>query len=299
MNKSNIGVLLAVTTAIFWGLLAIALKVAVRVVDSYTIVWFRFFFAAIALFIWMWFTDRKSLNILKKPPLMLLVASVALAINYIGFMLGVKYTSPSNAQVIIQISQVLFAIAGIVIFKEKIKKSQIIGFVVLIIGFALFYMEQLNNMQYKSGDFILGVTFTLIGAITWTFYAIIQKKLLPKYEPQTQNIIIFTLPIFLYLPLVNFNTLGSLNIYWWGLLIFLGINTLIAYGCMTASLKYLEANKVSAILINNPIITFIIMAILTAMDVKWIEGENFSVMAWIGALLFIFGAFMVVKSRKK
>ena len=122
MNKSNIGVLLAVTTAIFWGLLAIALKVAVRVVDSYTIVWFRFFFAAIALFIWMWFTDRKSLNILKKPPLMLLVASVALAINYIGFMLGVKYTSPSNAQVIIQISQVLFAIAGIVIFKEKIKK---------------------------------------------------------------------------------------------------------------------------------------------------------------------------------
>ena len=68
---------------------------------------------------------------------------------------------------------------------------------------------------------------------------------------------------------------------------------------MTASLKYLEANKVSAILINNPIITFIIMAILTAMDVKWIEGENFSVMAWIGALLFIFGAFMVVKSRKK
>lgn len=299
MNKSNIGVLLAVTTAVFWGLLAIALKVAVRVVDSYTIVWFRFFFAAIALFIWMWFTDRKSLNILKKPPLMLLVASVALAINYIGFMLGVKYTSPSNAQVIIQISQVLFAIAGIVIFKEKVKKSQIIGFVVLIIGFVLFYMEQLNNMQYKSGDFILGVTFTLIGAITWTFYAIIQKKLLPKYEPQTQNIIIFTLPIFLYLPLVNFNTLGSLNIYWWGLLIFLGINTLIAYGCMTASLKYLEANKVSAILINNPIITFIIMAILTAMDVKWIEGENFSVMAWIGALLFIFGAFMVVKSRKK
>lgn len=299
MNKSNIGVLLAVTTAVFWGLLAIALKVAVRVVDSYTIVWFRFFFAAIALFIWMWFTDRKSLNILKKPPLMLLVASVALAINYIGFMLGVKYTSPSNAQVIIQISQVLFAIAGIVIFKEKVKKSQIIGFVVLIIGFVLFYMEQLNNMQYKSGDFILGVTFTLVGAITWTFYAIIQKKLLPKYEPKTQNIIIFTLPIFLYLPLVNFNTLGSLNIYWWALLIFLGINTLVAYGCMTASLKYLEANKVSAILINNPIITFIIMAILTAMDVKWIEGENFSLMAWIGALLFIFGAFMVVKSRKK
>jgi drug/metabolite transporter (DMT)-like permease len=93
--------------------------------------------------------------------------------------------------------------------------------------------------------------------------------------------------------------LGSLNIYWWGLLIFLGINTLVAYGCMTASLKYLEANKVSAILINNPIITFIIMAILTAMDVKWIEGENFSLMAWMGALLFIFGAFMVVKSRKK
>ncbi len=299
MGKSNIGVLLAVTTALFWGVLAIALKVALTVVDSYTIVWFRFFFAAIALFIWMWFTDRKSLNILKRPPLLLLVASVALAINYIGFMLGVKYTSPSNAQVIIQVSQVLFAIAGIVIFKEKISKPQIVGFAVLILGFALFYKEQLNNMQYTSKDFILGVTFTLVGAVTWTLYAIIQKKLLPKYEPKTQNIVIFILPVFLYLPLVNFHTLGTLNIYWWGLLIFLGINTLVAYGCMTASLKYLEANKVSAILINNPIITFIIMAILTMMDVSWIEGEKFSILAWAGALLFIFGAFMVVKSRKK
>ena len=68
---------------------------------------------------------------------------------------------------------------------------------------------------------------------------------------------------------------------------------------MNASLKYIDANKASAIVINNPIITFIIMAFLTYFNVSWIEPERFSVLTWAGALLFIFGAFMVVKAKKK
>ncbi|WP_153633243.1 EamA family transporter [Prolixibacter sp. SD074] len=45
------GVLLAMTTAFLWGFLAIALKVASTMVDSYTIVWFRFTVAFLALFL--------------------------------------------------------------------------------------------------------------------------------------------------------------------------------------------------------------------------------------------------------
>ncbi|MDA3928071.1 MAG: DMT family transporter [Prolixibacteraceae bacterium] len=299
MTNNTKGVLYALTTMLFWGFLAIALKIAVREIEPFTIVWIRFSIAFIFLFTYFLISDRKQLRILLKPPPKLIIAALALGVNYIGFMLGIKYTSPSNAQVIIQIGPIILAIAGVVLFKEKIKKIQLLGFVVVILGFALFYSQQLRSMFFTPADFNKGVIFTVIGALAWVTYAILQKYLVKDYPPQTLNLFLFGLPALLYLPLANFENLGSISIAWWGLLLFLGANTLIAYGGMTAALKYLDANKVSTIIINNPIITFLAMAIFTFFDVSWIQHENFSPLVWLGATLFIAGAFVVVRSGKK
>jgi drug/metabolite transporter (DMT)-like permease len=299
MNKSNKGIILALITALLWGVLAVGLKVAVGKIDSFTIVWIRFAMAFSVLFIWFLFADRSQLRILIKPPWELVVATLGLSINYIGFMLGVKYTSPSNAQVIIQIGPVLLAVAGIIIFKEKVRKLQVIGFSVVVIGFVLFYYQQLRGMFFGHSDFNKGLLLTVLAAVTWAIYAIMQKKLVRKYPPQTLNLFLYGLPTLLYLPFAKFASLGTLSIGWWSLLVFLGANTLIAYGCMNASLKHIDANKVSAILINNPIITFIIMAILTALNVDWIAPEKFTPLAWTGAFMFLIGAFLVVRAGKK
>lgn len=199
----------------------------------------------------------------------------------------------------VQVGPVLLAIAGIFLFKEKVKKVQILGFGVVVVGFFLFYYQQIKGMFFGNSDFNKGMLLTVLAAVTWSVYGIMQKKLVQKYPAQTLNLFLYGLPTLLYLPLAKFSTLESLNVSWWLLLAFLGANTLIAYGCMNASLKYIEANKVSAILINNPIITFIIMAVLTVMNVDWIAPEKFTPLAWIGALMFIFGAFLVVKAGKK
>jgi LPXTG-motif cell wall-anchored protein len=299
MSKTNRGVFYALTTAFFWGFLAIALKVTVGVVYPLTIVWFRFLFAFTMLFVWFLITDRRQLRILVRPPWQIIVAAIALSINYIGFLMGIKYTSPSNAQVIIQLGQVLLALSGIILFKEKVDKFKITGFIVVIIGFVLFYSQQLLSMVQNTDDLNKGVLLTVIAAFAWTTYAIMQKKLLDKYQPQTLNLFLYALPVLLYFPFAKVGGLAHLPLKWWGMLCFLGMNTLIAYGCMTAALKYLEANKVSSIVINNPIITFITMAILTAFDVPWIEGEHFNILTWIGAFMLLGGAFIVVKKWKQ
>ena len=85
---------------------------------------------------------------------------------------------------------------------------------------------------------------------------------------------------------------------WWLLLVFLGANTFIAYTCLAQALKYIEANRVSMIIIINPIITFITMAILTEINVSWIEHERFSVLTFFGAILVISGAILVAWKRK-
>jgi len=299
MNKKSKGVIYALVATLLWGLLAIALKIAVVKVDPFTIVWIRFVIAFVLLFIWLYFTDRSQIRILIHPPWQLVVAAVALAINYIGFMLGVQYTSPSYAQVLIQIGPVLLAVIGIFLFKEKINKLQLLGFVIVVLGFALFYSQQLRTMLTSTNNFNKGVLLTLVGAFAWTGYAVMQKLLVKKYKPQTLNLFLFGLPTLLYLPFAKFGDLASLNIGWWSLMLFLGLNTLFAYGGIAASLKYLDANTVSSIIINNPIITFILMAIFTQLEVSWIEPEHFSFWVWAGAFLFIFGAFVVVRGGKK
>jgi drug/metabolite transporter (DMT)-like permease len=299
MKATQKGITYALITAFFWGFLAIALKVAVQKVEPFTIVWIRFSIAFTFLFTYYIIRDPRQLQILLHPPLKLVLASLALGVNYVGFMLGIKYTSPSNAQVIIQLGPIMLAIAGVLIFKEKIRKRQLIGFIIVVIGFALFYSQQLKSIFYTTDNFNKGVLFTIMGALGWTTYAIFQKFMVRKYPPQTLNLVLFGLPTLLFIPTVNFANLGTISFSWWLLLLFLGANTLIAYGGMSAALKYLDTNKVSTIVINNPIITFLTMATLTFFDVQWIEQEHFTPLVWLGALLFIFGAFVVIKSGKK
>jgi len=298
MSNQTKGIIYTLITVLMWGVLAIALKVAAKEIDSPTIVWFRFSLAFSSLFIWMAVRNPKELKILYKPSWLIVVSSLALAWNYLGFMLGVQYTSPSNAQVAIQAGPILLAVFGIFFFREKISRIQGLGFLVAILGFWIFFRQHINASAGQEGQYTKGMLITLTGAVAWAVYAALQKKLVLHYPVGTLNVFIFGLPVLLYLPFVNFANLAHLSFGYWALLVFLGANTLISYGCLSLALKYLEAGKVSIIIVLNPIITFILMGIVTWMQVSWIEGEHFSVLSIAGALLALTGAILVVRKKK-
>lgn len=299
MTNQAKGILYTLITVLMWGVLAIALKVASKVIDSPTIVWFRFSLAFSGMLIWMVIQNPKELQILYKPSWLIVISSLALAWNYIGFMLGVQYTSPSNAQVAIQSGPVLLAVFGIVFFRERISRIQIAGFLLAIIGFYIFYRQHLHANVGQEQQYTKGMLITLTGAVTWAIYAAMQKKLVLNYSVGTLNVFIFGLPVLIFLPFVDFANLTHLSLAYWALLVFLGANTLISYGCLSLALKYLEAGKVSIIIVLNPIITFILMGILTWMQVDWIAGEHFSVLSISGALLALTGAILVVRKKKR
>ncbi len=298
MSNQAKGIFYTLITVLLWGVLAIALKIASKEIDSPTIVWFRFSLAFSGMFVWMAIKNPKGLQILYKPGCLLVLSSLALAWNYIGFMLGVQYTSPSNAQVAIQSGPVLLAVFGIFFFKEKISRLQIVGFLLAVVGFYIFYRQHLSAMTGHESQYTKGMLLTLSGAVTWAIYAALQKKLVLNYSVGTLNVFIFGLPVLLYLPFVNFQSLAHLSFNYWALLVFLGANTLISYACLSLALKHLEAGKVSIIIILNPIITFILMGILTWLQVDWIAGEHFSVLSIAGALIALTGAILVVRKAK-
>ena len=299
MSDQTKGLIYAAVTAFFWGFLAIALKVAVREVDPKTIVWFRFFVAFTFLLGWQLYRKPSSLKILIKPPLLLIIAALAISWNYLGFMLGIQYTTPSNAQLFIQFGPMMLALSGFVIFKERFSRLQMIGFFVALSGFAFFYNDQLRAFFEGKEQYNLGVLFTLSGALAWTLYAVMQKKLVVKYSAPMLNLFLFGLPSLIYLPVIDLAPVFELHYTWWLLLIFLGVNTLIAYSCLAQALRFIEASKVSVIIFLNPIITFITMGILTYLSVDWIAHERFSLVTIFGASLVISGAFLVVKKSGK
>lgn len=299
MQNHTKGILYASVTAFFWGFLAIALKIAVREINPVTLVWFRFLIAFMMLATWQLVSNRSSFVLFKKPPWLLLLAALGLSWNYMAYMLGIQYTTPSNAQLFIQTGPLLLAVAGFLIFKEKLAKKQIIGFAISIIGFSFFYRDQLGAFFESQEKYNLGVVVTLTSAVAWATYAISQKKLVTKYPVENLNLFLFGFPALIYIPFVDFSCLQNLHYTWWLLIVFLGVNTFIAYTCLAKALKYTEANKISIIIFINPMITFITMGILTELNVSWVAHERFSLITVLGAGLVFTGAILVARKSKQ
>lgn len=299
MQTRTKGILFASIAALMWGVLAIALKVTLNFLPAETIAWFRFIIAFFVLALYSLIFNAESLKILVKPPLLSLAAALFLGLNYFGFIYGLSFTSPGNAQIFIQTGPLMLTVIGIILFKERIKIRQIIGFFIVTVGFGLFYSEQIRTTVGSLPGFNMGITWIIIGGISWAIFASLQKILVRSYKAGPLNLIIFGVNAILFLPLVDFSPFTELNPWQWILTSFLGLNTLIAYGSLALALKYIDANKISVIATLNPIITFGVLILLEYLAVSWIQPEEFSRLALIGASTVIAGAVLVIYSRRK
>jgi drug/metabolite transporter (DMT)-like permease len=294
LSKPLKGILYAGITAALWGVLAVALKVSLQDVSPVGITWFRFTLAFLSLTLFYVWKKPGYLRILRKPPLLLVMASVCLVINYIGFINGVHLTSPGTAQIFIQTGPVLLAVSGFIFFKEKAVPRQIAGFILVIAGLLLFYYEQGSFQPLHTGSYQTGILWVLIGAITWAVYTILIKLLVQRYPPMQLNLVIFGLPALFFLPFVEFRDFINLSLVDWLIMIFLGLNTLVAYGTLSLAIQNIEANKISVILILNPILTFGIMGLINLINATWIIHEYFTLLSLLWASVVLAGALLTI-----
>ena len=299
MSTTFKGILYASITAVLWGVLAIVLKVSLNGLSPADITWFRFFLAFIFLSAYYFIKKPYYLRILKRPPLLLIIATIGLAVNYYGFIEGVNLTTPSIAQVFIQLGPVLLAAAGFVIFHEKVNWRQVVGLLLVVLGLLVFYKEQLQLITTEKSTLKIGVIWVLVAAVAWAAYSVLLKILVLKHPPMQLNLVIFGLPVLLYLPFVNFSHFTNIGITGWLILLFLGLNTLFAYGLLSMAIHYIEANKVSVILVLNPVLTLALMAIISHSDATWIKHEHFTLVTIIGAAIVVAGAILTIFKKNR
>ena len=300
MSDTTKGILLASVAAFMWALLAIALKTTLNYVDSYTIVWWRFTFSFFIIFLIMLFTKPSSFKIVKRPPIMLIFAGILLGLNFIGYQEGVNYSGPAVSQIIIQLGAITFAVVGFLFFKEPINKIKIFGFIFVLLGFAIFFYQQLNENADVPVNMKLGIIWLLIGSWTWTGYAVLNKLLAKKCTVLQINLFLYGIPTLMFLPFADFKVLfAPHSLAVWLLLLFVAMNTIISYGSLSMAMKYAEANKTGMIIILNPVLTFIILEVMLWLNVNWFESPPMQLMAYIGAALILTGAVLATATKSK
>lgn len=238
-----------------WGILPVALTGILAHLDALTITGVRFFVSALVLGAALGVgRSRPRLGGLGATSLGLLaVATLFLAVNYLGYILGLQYTTPADAQVLIQAAPLLLALAGVLIFGEPFSRLQWIGFAALVAGIAIFSAGRLSTAL---GDrHLLGNGMIALAAVTWAIYGIAQKQLLRVLPSAHIMVFIYVGCALLFLPLADLGSLASLDAVGWALLLFCALNTVVAYGSFAEALQHWEASRVSAVLAVVPLAT--------------------------------------------
>ncbi len=293
MTDRKIGLLAASMAAFMWALLAIFLKIALEKVPPSSIVFVRFFLAGLMVLITLGISGNLNKSIFKFPKL-LWGGIFALAINYYFYLMGVHLTTASTAQIVIQFGPLLLALSGLFIFKEEFKKRKIVGLLFFICGFIFFYQEQLSFLENELSTFNSGVLYVFAGAVFWAIFAVIQKIVLKRNDPNKINLIIYAMASIIYLPISDFSFLFNLDLKLSLVLIFLGFNTFIAYGGISLALKKIPANEVSIIISLNPLLTIVLMQVISYFELFNIAPEALGGQGIIGACLLVLGALLVV-----
>ncbi len=290
----KLGLMLALVTAVCWATLPVALKLSLQVVDPLTLTWFRFAFAAVIMLLWLG-RQRQLAPIAAlrgKHRLLLLAATVLLLGNYVGYILGVQYTSPGNAQLLIQLAPLLMAVGGVWVFKERFLAGQWLGLAVIVLGLGLFFRDQLFGGLVRGHAYLLGSAIVAVAAVAWAAYALIQKQLLLRLSSQQVLTAIYVVSALLLWPLAHPSALAKLDALHWGLVLFCALNTLVAYGAFAEALEHWQASRVSAVLATTPMLCLLSVAAVHALWPAVIAPEHVSAVGFLGAGLVVLGSAM-------
>jgi drug/metabolite transporter (DMT)-like permease len=300
-GNPRLGFLLAFSTVLLWGFLAVALKLLlVEGMDAFTITWYRLTTSALLLGAFqLWRGQLPSLGALGgKGWLLLAVALGGLVGNYVLFVVALDFVPPATAQVVVQLAPLLFLLGGLLIFGEQFSRGQWLGLGVLVAGLALFFNQRLLDLLRVSGSEAIGVVIVIIAAIVWAAYALAQKQLLAKLSSENVLLLVYIGATIVLLPVSRPGQITELSGLGLGLLAFGVFNTLAAYGCFAEALEHWEASRVSAVISLTPLVTLFAVYVILAIWPQAEVGQRLDALGLAGAVLVVAGSMLTALGRR-
>ena len=286
------GFALSLVAAMLWGFLPVAIKELLAGMDATTIIWYRFLVASVVLFSWLAYKN-------KLPPLMrvdsrtrwfMFIAALCLCSNYFLFSYSLNFVNGETSEAVIQLTTLFLILGGVVIYKEPFVGIQKFGTLLILTGLLLFFNDRLLALVRFDNEETFGVVVVIVAAITWTAYALLQKKLLASFSSVQILFLIYVVSILVLLPFIKPESLLQLTQLQLWLLVFCCINTLIAYGCFAEAMNLWDASKVSATLALAPLFTIGSLKLVVFFNPHYEFSDRLGFLALGGALLLVIGS---------
>ncbi len=284
-----------------WGLLPLALKTILAVMDPITISWYRFSLSAVIALLWYGHQRIPELKrLLFSPSWPLTLTAVAgLLGNYLLYIWGLDHVTPGAAQILIQLAPLLLLIGSVVIFKERFSAMQWLGVAGLCAGMLLFFHQRFNSVVLTSDAYLGGVGLIVAAAVTWAVYGLAQKQLLSRHNAKDILLLICVSGTLLLWPLAQPQQIRALNPTELALLVFSGLNTIIAYGAFGLAMSYWQSSRVSAVLPVAPLLTLLFTFGLNHWQHAGIPAEPMDWLSSLGALLVVVGAAVAALPKRQ
>ncbi|MBL6877985.1 MAG: DMT family transporter [Flavobacteriaceae bacterium] len=220
---------------------------------------------------WIISIFSKKEKIQKKDwPKFLFCSVFGMSINMISAIKGLELSTPINSSIISTISPIIVFIISIIMIKEKVIKTRLIGVAIGFIG-AISIILINTRTNFNPEDIRSGNLLLLLNSISYAIYLVAVRSLTKKYSVITIMKWLFLLGAILNTP---FSIHHFLEIPWeiYDKIIFLKIGfvitgaTFAVYLLNVYALKTLKASTVGMFIYLQPIIG-IIYAISTGSDI--------------------------------
>jgi len=288
------GLALTLVATLMWGLLPLAMKGLLKSLDPVTITWFRFSVsgAVLAAVLLPRTGFRPRVRPGKLGILLLLTASLFLCGNYVLYVFGLEFLTPSAAQVVIQLAPLFLLLGGILVYRERFSLPQWMGVALFTLGLALFFNQRVGDLLFRFGEYALGVLLVGAAGLVWAVYALAQKQLLSTWTSGQVMLWIYLAGCLLLLPFSFPGRVPELGITAVLLLAFCSLNTLVAYGAFSEALNHWEASRVSAVLTTVPVVTLSSAEVVARVFPGFLPLEPLNALSVIGALLVVGGSML-------
>lgn len=252
-----------------------------------TILVLRFTLTTLFLFLFLALTGRQ-VAIRSSYLTVILLNGVFFTLAAIFYLSSVKYVSASLAVLCTYSYPVFVAILSSILEKEKLTNRLIVSITIAISGLVLVLGNSLEISSFR------GILLAVGSGACYSIYIVISNRSMKQVSPiVTAAFINLTAMFSVFVIAVSTNTLdfSFAQSAWLAILGISLFSTLVSMVAFLSGVKLLGSTRASVLSMIEPLITFAFGAVLF--------HDRFSSIQWIGSILVLTGAVLVVMMRDK
>lgn len=287
MNKKTVGIMLVILGASLWGVMGVFIRNLSAIgFTSYDTSFIRCISAGVVFFLIKAVNNPRILKIDKKGLLIsCLYGMFAYGFSFISYSISIERIPIAVATVLMFMSPIWVALLGLILFRERLKKSKLLTIFVCIIGAAL--VSNILSVSGASLD-IIGILAGALNGLGVALQLMIPRYFADRYERDTMLVYGFLGAAVGLAFLTDFPTIAAsvttgnitsnlLNIFAVGVLC-----TMVANVSVVKSTLYIDSTTVS-ILSALEVVVGAVVGIL-------IFHEHMSALQTVGAVIVVSGA---------